>query len=193
MRVFYFLRNFLHYLVIVARLAAIYRTSLQKLLLSTTDFWILGLHHRRLDIYQNLNGSLAEDVRFVIIRVCKLFFSITIPQNIFITRLALLLTILLLLRLQSHTHKYFWRCYLIKNIWIAIRVVFGYSRGTQEWLLMREWLLGKYFVVFVIGCFDEGRVSPSACFIFSLVCILGICPHRKAPILFQEYNKNRLI
>ena len=107
MRVFYFFGHFLHYLVIVARLASIYRTPLQKLLLSTTDFLILRLHHRRLDIYQNLDGSLAEDVRFVIIRVCKLFFSIIIPQNIFITRLALLLTILLLLGLQSHTHEYF--------------------------------------------------------------------------------------
>jgi len=191
-RILYFFSNFLHNLIIV-RLAAIYRTSLQKLLLSTADFRILSLHHRWLDIYQNLYRPLAKYVRFIIIRVCKLFFIITIPQNIFIIRLGLLLTILLIFGLRAHTDEYFWCCYLIKNIRIAICVVFGYSCCTQEWLLICRWLLGKYFMVFVIGCFDEGRMSPSAWFILSEVCKLGICPHRKATILFQEYNKNLLI
>jgi len=105
-RILYFFSNFLHNLIIV-RLAAIYRTSLQKLLLSTADFRILSLHHRWLDIYQNLYRPLAKYVRFIIIRVFKLFFIITIPQNIFIIRLGLLLTILLIFGLRAHTDEYF--------------------------------------------------------------------------------------
>lgn len=186
MSIFYPFGYLLHDWVIICHLVIADYAFLQKLLFSTTDLRILTFHHTLLQIYQNAHWPFGEDIWWIFSRVCKLLSIITIPQYIFITRSDLDLIIFTIFRLMPNTDEYFGCSHIIRNILIAMDIVFAETSCAQERLLMRDWLLSEAFIVlFIVGSI-EGNICPPDWFMLSKTCKLMICLHRKAPILLAS-------